>query len=240
MNKEDLILERLDRIEHQLLPIVQTAGSIKELKDDLMPLSSQAIRLVTKELEEVESSFQLEDLLILTKRMLRSTKNISFALEQLESIVDFVTTIEPLLRSSVPQIIHYLDDLEQKGVLRVLQSMLDVRAKIAANYTAEDMEQIGDGVVAMLGLAKKFSDPHALAVMEKMADMPGKIDLTQCKDTGPFGLLSRCASRDVKKGLGVLMELTRAMGTLKEDSDGEILPLESDESLKQQSPARLS
>ena len=223
MTKEDLILERLDRIESQMLPIVQTAGSIRELKEDLMPLSSQAIRLVINELEEVESSFQLEDLLILAKRMLRSTKDIIFAMEQLENIVDFVKTIEPLLRSSVPQIINYLDDLEQKGVLRVIQAMLDVRAKVAAAYTAEDIEQIGDGAVAMLGLAKKFSDPQALAFLDKMAGMPGKIDLAKCKDVGPFGLLSSCASTDVKKGLGVLMELTRAMGTLK-DTDGDGLP----------------
>jgi len=223
MTKEDLILERLDRIENQLLPIVQTAGSIKELKEDLMPLSSQAIRLVINELEEVESSFQLEDLLVLMKRLLRSTKNITFALEQFENIVDFVQTIEPLLRSSVPQVINYLDDLEQKGVLRVIQAMLDVRAKVAAAYTAEDIEQIGDGAVAMLGLAKKFSDPQALAFLDKMAEMPGKIDLAKSKDVGPFGLLSCCASTDVKKGLGVLMELTRAMGTLK-DADGDGLP----------------
>ncbi len=227
MTKEDLILERLDRIESQMLPIVQTAGSIRELKEDLMPLSTQAIKLVINELEEVESSFQLEDLLLLTKRMLRSTKDIIFALEQLENIVDFVQTIEPLLRSSVPQIIHYLDDLEQKGVLRVIQAMLDVRAKVAAAYTAEDIEQIGDGAVAMLGLAKKFSDPQALAFLEKMAEMPGKIDLAKSKDVGPFGMLSRCASSDIKKGLGVLMELTRAMGTLK-DSGGEGLAPASD------------
>ena len=229
MTKEDLILERLDRIENQLLPIVQTAGSIKELKEDLMPLSSQAIRLVINELEEVESSFQLEDLLALMKRLLRSTKNITFALEQFENIVDFVQTIEPLLRSSVPQVINYLDDLEQKGVLRVIQAMLDVRAKVAAAYTAEDIEQIGDGAVAMLGLAKKFSDPQALAFLDKMAEMPGKIDLGKSKDVGPFGLLSRCASGDIKKGLGVLMELTRAMGTLK-DADGDGLPAASGQS----------
>lgn len=219
MTNEELILERLDRIERQIAPIVQTAVSVRELKDDLMPLSAQAVKMVIRELEQVESSFQLEDLLVLTKRFLRSVKNITFSLEQLENIVDFVTTIEPLLKSAVPQVINYLDDLEQKGVLRVIQAMLDVRAKVAATYTAEDIEEIGDGAVAMLGLAKKFSDPQAVAFLERMVEVPGKIDFSRCKDVGPFGLLSRCADKEIKKGLGVLMELTRAMGTLKE-SDG--------------------
>lgn len=221
MTNEELILERLDRIETQIAPMVETANTFKELKEDLTPLSSQAIRLLISELEDVESSFQLEDLMLLTKRMLRSIRNITFALDQLENIVDFVTTIEPLLKSAVPQVIDYLDDLEQRGVLRVIQAMLDVRAKIATAYSADDIEQIGDGAVAMLGLAKKFSDPSAVEFLDKMAGLPGKVDFSQCKGVGPFGLMAACSSKEVREGLGVVMELTRAMGRLGDPESGE-------------------
>ena len=133
MTTEEQILERLDRIEAQLAPVSASAKGLNELREDLIPLSGQAFRLLIRELEDVESGFQLEDLLALMKRSLRSVKHLQFALEQLENIVDFVLTIEPLLKSSVPQLINYLDDLEQRGVLRIIQSTLDVRAKIAAS-----------------------------------------------------------------------------------------------------------
>jgi len=215
MTNEELILERLDRIETQLAPLVETAGSVKELRDDLIPLSAQAFRLIINELEDIESGFQLEDLLDMIKTVFRSVKTITFSLQQMQTIVDFVTTIEPLLRSSVPQIINYLDDLEQRGVLRMFTAMLDVRAKIAAAYTAEDIDKIGDGAVVLLGLAKKLSDPQAIAFLEKVAEMPGHVDLSQSKDVGPFGLISAASSKEVKQGLGVMMELTKAMGKLK-------------------------
>jgi uncharacterized protein YjgD (DUF1641 family) len=215
MTNEELILERLDRIEAQLAPISQTAGGIKDLREDLIPLSGQAFRLLIRELEDVESSFQLEDLLKLFKRSLRSIKHIIFALEQLENIVDFVTTIEPLLKSAVPQIINYLDDLEQKGVLRIITATLDVRAKIASAYTAKDIDQIGDGAVALLGLAKKLSEPGATDFLEKIADLPSKVDLAGAKPVGPFGMLGALSSKEARQGLGVLMELTKAMGSLK-------------------------
>jgi uncharacterized protein YjgD (DUF1641 family) len=215
MKNEELILERLDRIEAQLAPISQTAGGIKELREDLIPLSGQAFRLLIQELEDVESSFQLEDLLMLFKRSLRSIKHITFALEQLENIVDFVTTIEPLLKSAVPQIINYLDDLEQKGVLRIITATLDVRAKIASAYTAEDIDQIGDGAVSLLGMAKKLSDPGTSDFLEKIAELPSKVDLAAAKPVGPFGMLGALSSKEARQGLGVLMELTKAMGSLK-------------------------
>jgi len=215
MTNEELILERLDRIEAQLAPISQTAGGIKDLREDLMPLSGQAFRLLIRELEDVESSFQLEDLLKLFKRSLRSIKHIIFALEQLENIVDFVTTIEPLLKSAVPQVINYLDDLEQRGVLRIITATLDVRAKIASAYTAEDIDQIGDGAVTLLGLAKKLSDPVAIDFLEKIAGLPAKVDLAGAKPVGPFGMLGALSSKEARQGLGVFMELTKAMGSLK-------------------------
>src|SRR5210317_841865 len=160
MTTEEQILERLDRIEAQLAPVSASARGLNELREDLIPLSGQAFRLLIRELEDVESGFQLEDLLGLMKRSLRSVKHLQFCLEQLENIVDFVLTIEPLLKSSVPQLINYLDDLEQKGVLRIIQSTLDVRAKVAASYSPEDVDQIGDGLVALLGLAQKLSNPQ--------------------------------------------------------------------------------
>jgi len=220
MTNEELILERLDRIEAQLAPISQTASGIKELREDVIPLSGQAFRLLIRELEDVESSFQLEDLMALLKRSLRSVKHIIFALEQMENIVDFVTTIEPLLKSSVPQIINYLDDLEQRGILRIITSTLDVRAKIAEAYNAEDIDQIGDGAVVALGLAKKLSDPKAAGFLEKLAELPSKVDLSDAKPVGPFGLLSALSSKEAREGLGVLMQLTKAMGELKNGGNG--------------------
>ena len=218
MTNEELILERLDRIEAQLAPISVTAGGIAELREDLIPLSGQAFRLLIRELEDVESGFQLEDMLELLKRSLRSIKHVVFALEQLENIVDFTTTIEPLLKSAVPQVINYLDDLEQRGVLRIITSMLDVRAKIAAAYSPEDVDQIGDGAVVALGLAKKLADPKAVDFLEKMAALPSKVDLANAKPVGPFGMLGALGSKQAREGLGVLMELTKAMGDLKNGS----------------------
>jgi hypothetical protein len=86
MTTEEQILERLDRIEAQLAPMSASAKGLNELKEDLIPLSGQAFRLLIRE---------LEDLLALMKRSLHSVKHLQFCLEQLENVVDFVTTIEP-------------------------------------------------------------------------------------------------------------------------------------------------
>ncbi len=216
MTNEELILERLDQIEAKITPLAESFKGVNELKDYLGPLAHNAIKLVIQELEDVESSFQLEDLLEMFKRMLRSVRSLTYAMGQMENILDFVTTLEPLLKSSVPQLINYLDDLEQRGVFRIINATLGVRAKIATAYSPEDIEKIGDGMVSLLGLAKKLTDPQTLALLETLTEIPAKMDLSTSKDVGPFGLLWACSNKEVKEGLGVLMQLTKGMGKLKQ------------------------
>jgi len=218
MTNEELILERLDRIERRIAPLSETAMSMTELKNDLMAMAQPVSKSLIKDLESVESAFQLEDLGALSKRMLRSVKHIIYTLDQLENVIDFVTTIEPVLRLTVPQLIAYLNGLEESGVFRIIKATYDIRAKIATAYTAEDIEQIGDGLVALLGIAKKLSDPQLATLLENLAEVGASVDLTKSKDVGPFGFFSACSGPESKRGLGVLLELTKAMGDLKTSS----------------------
>ncbi|WP_299981475.1 DUF1641 domain-containing protein [Desulfobacula sp.] len=218
MTNEELILEKLDRLETQIQPLIKTSEKFAELKNDLIPIGNHATALLINELTEVEAGFQLEDFMSLTKEAMRNTQNFIFALKQMASIIEFVKDLEPLLKSAVPQIIHYLDELEQKGVFRMIKATVDLRTKVAATYTGEDIEVMGDGLVALLGLAKSLSDPKAIELLEKLSQIPSKVELENAKSVGVFGLASAGFNPEIGKGLGVLMELTKAMGRIQPET----------------------
>ena len=218
MTDNEVILKKLEDIEAQIAPLVKASKTLNELKEDLIPIGNQATAILINELQEIESGFQLEDLLTLVKQTMRNTRNFNFLLKQSASIIEFVKDLEPLLKSAVPQLIKYLDKLERRGVLRIITATLDIRAKVAAKYSPEDIEKIGDGLVSMLGLLEKMSDPRALAFLEKMAALPSHIDLESAGKIGPMGLVSTSFNNEVKDGLGVMIELTKAMGKLKNEN----------------------
>ncbi len=219
MTNEELILKRLDAIEAKMDPMVRERQKWDELKEDLIPLQHQAVQLIIEHLQEVEPGFQLEDLLLLVKQAMRNTPHFLFALKAFNNIIEFINDMEPLLKSSVPKMIEHLDELEQKGVFRIIKAMMDVRAKVAAQYDHTDIEQIGDGLVAMLSLAKKMSDPQTLAFLEKAAALPGQVDLRKAEKIGPLRFLGKGFDPEVQEGLGVLLELTKALATMK-NSEG--------------------
>ena len=233
MTNEELILKRLENIETQIAPLVKTTKDIEiqiaplikttdklnELREDMIPLGNQAVQLLINELQDIEAGFELDDLFHLVKQILRSTRSMIFALKQMVGLVEFIKDMEPLLKHAVPQIINYLDDLERRGVLRIINAMMGVRAKVAAEYSPEDVDKIGDGMVFLLGLAKSFTDPKILTFLQKTVEIPATIDLSASKKIGPWGLLSAGSNDEVKEGLGVLIELTKALSKLKENGD---------------------
>ena len=215
-SKEDLLLERLDRMEGQLNTLVKAQQGFTELKADIAPLMNSTVRLLIDELGVVESGFQLEDVFTLVKKAMRNLRKFTQALDMMENMFELWDCLEPMMKSAVPQLINYMDNLERKGVLRTYAAMLEVRAKVAAHYDPEEIADMGDAFVLMLSMLKKLSDPQMIDFMNRILELPMGINLKETKPLGPLGMLSVMGSKEARQGLGVAMELTKALGRLSQ------------------------
>jgi hypothetical protein len=112
---------------------------------------------------------------------------------------------------------NYMDNLEQKGVFRTYSAMLEVRAKVAQHYPSEEIAVMGDGFVVLLSLLKKLSQPEMIGFIDKLMDLPLGVNLRAAKPVGAMGLLSAKGKTETRQGLGVALELTKALGKLKAD-----------------------
>jgi len=215
MTTEQMILDRLDRLESQIAPLTASAKALGELREELAPRVNEAVQALIVELADVEADFQLEDLLFLIKKMMRNVRNLDFALDQMKNLIDFALTAEPLLKSSVPQVITFLDDLEQRGVLRLLGTGMEVLKKVGASYSAEDLQQVAEGVVRLAGILKKLAAPGALDLLDRAADLPARVDVSAAQAVGPWGMLRGMGDPQVQQGLGVLLEFTKGLAALR-------------------------
>jgi uncharacterized protein YjgD (DUF1641 family) len=213
-SKEDLLLERLDRMEGQLQTLVKAQQGLAELKADVAPLVNSTVRLLIDELGVVESGFQLEDVFTLVKQAMRNLRKFTQAMEMMENLFELWDCLEPMMKSAVPQLINYMDNLERKGVLRTYAAMLEVRAKVAAHYDPEEIGDMGDAFVLLLSMLKKLSDPQMIDFMNRVLELPLEINLKEAKPLGLLGMLGVMGSKEAKQGLGVAMELTKALGRL--------------------------
>lgn len=216
MTNEELILQKLDALQEEVKELRQSQKAYEELFHDMNPLLKQGFQVMLKEMSYIEDAFQIEDLYLLLKRGIRNVRNLAYMLDQIENMVELWKTIEPLMKSAVSNTIRYLGVLETKGVFRTYEAMLDVRGKVARQYGPEDIAAMGDSFVQLLGLLKKLSNPETLALLDKLADLPVNAKLNEAKPVGPVGMLMAMGSQDVKNSMGVVLQLTKALGTLRE------------------------
>jgi uncharacterized protein YjgD (DUF1641 family) len=92
---------------------------------------------------------------------------------------------------------------------------VDMYAKLASVYKPEDIESIGDGFVRMHGIVKKFADPRVVDFLGRLTDVPAQVNLKEARPVGPIGLMFRMMGKEGRQGLGVALELTKAMGKVK-------------------------
>jgi uncharacterized protein YjgD (DUF1641 family) len=216
MNNEAELIERMDRLEAQITPLSESAKALGELREEMTPRVNEAVQALIAALADVEADFQLEDLIYLAKNAMRNVRNLNFTLDQLKNLIDFLVIAEPVLKTTVPQIIYYFDDLERNGVFRVLSMGLEVLKKIGSDHSPEQLQQIGEGVVRLVGVLHKLMAPEALDLLDKAADLPATADVTGAKPVGLFGLMGALFDPKLKAGMGVALELTRGLAALRE------------------------
>jgi uncharacterized protein YjgD (DUF1641 family) len=215
MSKEDLILQRLEEIETKLALVHERAAVSQNFWHDMQPVMNDAFKVMLHELGDIETGFQMEDLFVLLKTSLRSVNNLTYTLNQLETLINLWNTAEPLMQSTVPKVISYLGELEQKGVFRTYEAMLNLRAKVAQEYGPEQIEQMGDAFVFLIGMLGKLSDPKVRMMIEKASDAFTTMDLEKAEPCGPIGLMRAMSSPEAKQGLAVMVEMTKTLGKLR-------------------------
>ncbi len=215
MTNEEKILERLERLEKKIDPIVESAASIKELKLELAPRVNEAVHYLIKELADIEADFQLEDLIYFCKKALRNINNLNYSMDMLKNLIDFAIMAEPLIKNTVPQVIQSLDDLEQHNVFKIADISIQTLKKIGKTYSEDDFQQVGDGLVRLTGLLKELTRPETLDLLEKAVSIPGEINFDAARPVGPFSMIGAMGNEKVKEGMGVLLELTKGLSALK-------------------------
>jgi hypothetical protein len=196
MSNEELLLERLarieerleavDRIEKQLEVFARPWENLSDLGKDLSILMNPAVKRLTEELVEVEIGFQMEDLFGLLKRLLPSLKYLTWSLEQMENLIDWWADMEPLLKIAVPKMIDQLDNLEQHRVFNIFGKLFSI---------------------------------EMLQFMDRLSNVALATKLEKAKPVGPVGLLWQMRSPECRQGLGILAELTRALSKMKTEPD---------------------
>jgi uncharacterized protein YjgD (DUF1641 family) len=182
-----------------------------ELKNDLTPVANEVYQLSVRQLDEIESYVQLEDILRVTKRLVRNTRNLEEALDQLESFSDLAREMGPLSDEIMLTVMTRLSEMEEKGYFSFIQGGMAIMDEVVSNFTEEDVQQLGENIVLILQTVKEMTQPEIMTLMRTSAnvlrdeDVPEKVSM--------LDIVRQMNDPDVRRGL------SKTLNVLKTFSD---------------------
>jgi len=180
-----------------------------ELKNDLTPVASEAYRLSVQQLDEIEGYVQLEDIIRVTKRIMRNTRNLEQMLDQLEGFADLTRELNPLSQDIFLLLMTRLDEMERKGYFTFLQGGMEIMDQVVTNFTEEDVRQLGENVVLILQTVKEMTQPEIMQLMSSTASVMREEDIPE--DVSMLYLLRQMRDPAVKRGLAKTLNVLRTV-----------------------------
>ncbi len=183
-----------------------------ELKADATPVVNDLYLATVEQLGQIEPHVQLDDMLRLVKRLARNTRNIEAALDQLESLRDFLDDAGPLTHDVLEQAVLGLEDLERRGYSGFARASVEVMDHVVESFTADDVGQLGDNIVLILETVKAMTQPEIMNLVNRVTVAYRDVERSPDElSTSTFGLLNQMRDPDVRRGLAITMLLLKTV-----------------------------
>ncbi|MEJ2487005.1 MAG: DUF1641 domain-containing protein [Anaerolineales bacterium] len=156
--------------------------AMDELRNDMIPIANQMIKLTIDELAEIGTEFKAEDLLFLLKRLLRNTRLLIKLVDQLEAVMGLADDAGTLGKQVFNTLVEKLDDLEHKGYFQLAGEGMQILDQVVEEINPEDVQLMGN---ALLGSLKTLREPapekapSLLALISQMNDPEVRIGLSR-------------------------------------------------------------
>lgn len=116
----------------------------------------------------------------------------------------------PIVKGVMDQVSTRLGHWEQRGVLDLGRAGLRVVERVAQAYRVEDVDELGDSVVAILDTVRALTQPEILALAREAGEVLEEAE--GAAPTGVVGLVQATRDVNVQKGLGLLVAGLRHVG----------------------------
>lgn len=211
---------KVDRLTDLLEAQERRQAEWEELKQDLVPIANHAVRLSIEELAEIGTEFQVEDLLFLLKRLLRSTDLLLRMLDQMEALSSLGDEAELLGKQVFAQLVEALDVLERKGYFAFARGGWYVVEQIVEEFDEEDVKALGDNIVHILRTVRNLTQPDIMALTNRAVNAVRPGAGREPEITSIWQLLAQLRDPRVRLGTARMLQLIKSLAEPLDEASG--------------------
>jgi len=194
-----VLLQQLGEHSENLTELLALLDATEELASDLAPELRFAVRENRDVLRRLRMAVERDDIVVLVERLGENADTLAEALDLLDAT-------EGLVEDLVPELQDASGDLRPA----IRQSRL-VAAGLVDTTADHDIEpyQLGQNLGHMMWLAQRIGDPQVLKTLDAGL---GAFAEEEPKEMGLLGLLGALRNRNVRRGIGRIVDFLRRVG----------------------------
>ncbi len=214
--KLDLLTAQVAYLTEQARLAQQERESRDDLVDTAMPIAREAMDIVTRELHEVQEEIRLEDLLRLSKKLLRHVPQLEMLLDQLDSLSDLLATVGPISREMITKLTELMDELDRKGYFAFARGGGRLVDNVVTSFSEEDVNRLSENIVLILNTVKDMTQPEILSFVRNTL-LLAEEEVSKPVNTSMLSILRQMQDPAVRRGLALALRILRAIGVQSHD-----------------------
>lgn len=116
----------------------------------------------------------------------------------------------PILKGVLCVATARLEKMEDQGYFAMGKGLLKILDRIVEEYDADDVEELGQNVVAIIDVIRSLTQPEVLALVAEISQVTENAD--QLEPLGLVGMARASRDEDAQRGVAVMVEIMRRLG----------------------------
>jgi TusE/DsrC/DsvC family sulfur relay protein len=145
----------------------------------------------------------------LAAQLARIERKVDGLVAQDERQRELIDELMPIGKEALAVASAHLEGWERRGYLRFGQEVLGIGQEIMDRFTPEDVHQLRDNVVSILGVVRQVTGPRMMALATQVS---AAMEQTPREGVGVLGMLKATHDEDTQRGLATTLAILRQLG----------------------------
>lgn len=143
-------------------------------------------------------------------RLAHIEEQLAYLVERQKKTEELFAELTPMAREMMGVATTKLATLEDEGYFAFGREVVTLGQRIVTGFSPEDVRKLADAIVSILQTVRAVTQPKVLAIASDASEALERAN--EAEPIGLFGAMRATSDDDVKKGMGVMMEMMRHVG----------------------------
>lgn len=211
--------DRMAEIDRKLDFIVEEMANLRTLRNSAEDLAADLSLVGKSAMRDAVGAFGTADLrpheiVALFKTVLANAGLFGAAVQQLQSVADFIQDAQPILRDLMRKAIAGGETLRQNGYYDAASAGLRVGDAMIRSHSTSDWEQVQASVPQLIGFLRELTKPEVLQALEAIIHGFGHVQATMNVNKSILTIVRDLNSTEARRGIAILVEFLKIIGAL--------------------------